>query len=153
MIYEDLPNKKAYAIRAAYLEHEGTAVYLPSLRVDQARNWHESVKAMEKHYCPSENMVYADVEGNIGWFGGSIAPIRPNWNGLLPIGMVNMNGRGWWIQKSYPRYSIRRKGFPWANQFNVPPGYPYIDVSGHEWTDPYRFDRIVEALSPERDLQ
>ena len=74
VIYEDLPNKKAYALRAAYLQHEGTAVYLPSLRVDQARNWHEFVKAMEKHYCPSENMVYADVEGNIRWFGGSIAP-------------------------------------------------------------------------------
>jgi penicillin G amidase len=40
---------------------------------------------MERHYTPSENMVYAEVDGTIGWMGGSIAPLRPNWSGLLPV--------------------------------------------------------------------
>ena len=149
VIYEDLPNKKAYALRAAYLQHEGTSVYLASLRVDQAKNWHEFVKAMEKHYCPSENMVYADVEGNIGWFGGSIAPIRPNWNGLLPVpGNGDYEWDGFLSTKKLPTVFNPKEGFfASANQFNVPPGYPHIGVSAHEWTDHYRFNRIVEVLS------
>ena len=36
VIYEDQENKKAYALRAAYLDHAGTAVYLGSLRINQA---------------------------------------------------------------------------------------------------------------------
>jgi len=77
VIHEDPVRRKAYALRAAYLEFPGTAAYLASLRLNQAQNWNEFVAGMEKHYTPSENMVYADVDGNIGWFGGSIAPIRP----------------------------------------------------------------------------
>src|SRR6266849_5603560 len=98
VLSEDLTHHKAYALRAAYLEHEGTAVYLASLRVDQAQNWEQFVQGMERHYTPSENMVYADVDGNIGWFGCSIAPIRPNWNAS--------GSRGWDLRVGrIPRYS------------------------------------------------
>lgn len=149
VIYEDLANHKAYAVRAAYLEHEGTAVYLASLRVDQAQNWREFERAMEHHYTPSENMVYADRDGNIGWFGCSIAPIRPNWNGLLPVpGNGEYEWRGFLNTKQLPRVFNPPEGFfASANQFNVPEGYKYIDISAHQWTDPYRFNRIVEVLS------
>jgi penicillin G amidase len=149
VIYQDPAHNKAYALRAIYLEHEGTAVYLASLRVDQARNWHEFLKAMYYHYCPSENMVYADVEGNIGWFGGSLAPIRPNWNGLLPVpGNGDFEWNGFLSTKKLPTVFNPDQGFfASANQCNVPPGYPYIGISAHEWTDDYRFDRITEVLS------
>jgi penicillin amidase len=148
VIYQDPAHNKAYALRAAYLEHEGTAAYLASLRIDQAKNWAQFVKAMEKHYCPSENMVYADSKGNIGWFGGSIAPIRPNWNGLLPVpGNGDYEWAGFLSTSKLPRIFNPEEGFfASANQFNVPPGYPYIQYSAHEWTDPYRFNRIEEVL-------
>src|SRR5260370_13650588 len=83
VLSEDRVHHKAYALRAAYLEHEGTAVYLASLRVDQAQNWDEFVAGMERHYTPSENMVYADVDGNIGWVVCTIAPIPPNVHSIL----------------------------------------------------------------------
>ena len=38
---------------------------LASLRLNQAQDWNEFVAGMERHYTPSENMVYADVDGNI----------------------------------------------------------------------------------------
>ena len=34
---------------------------------------------------PSENLVYADVDGNIGWVAAGIAPVRKGWSGLLPV--------------------------------------------------------------------
>ena len=35
--------------------------------------------------APTENQVYADTSGNIGWVPGGLTPIRPNWDGLLPV--------------------------------------------------------------------
>ncbi|MET5013098.1 penicillin acylase family protein, partial [Burkholderia pseudomallei] len=75
-LYEDAAHRKAYALRAAYREFPGTAAYLASLRLDQARDWPSVVAGMRRHYVPGEYMVYADVDGNIGWFGGALAPIR-----------------------------------------------------------------------------
>jgi penicillin amidase len=149
VLFEDITNHKAYALRAAYLEHPGTAVYLAALRVDQAQNWQEFVRAMEYHYCPSENMVYADVKGNIGWFGGSIQAIRPNWNGLLPVsGNGSYEWQGFLPTSLLPRILNPPQGFfASANQYNVPPGYPFTFLSAHEWTDPFRFNRIMEVLS------
>jgi penicillin amidase len=148
VISEDAAHGKAYALRAAYLEHEGTAVYLSSLRIDQARNWDEFVAGMEKHYTPSENMVYADVDGNIGWFGGSIAPLRPNWNGMLPVaGDGTYEWSGYFDTALLPRILNPAEGFfATANEYNIPDGYPYTSFSAHEWTDPFRVDRIKEVL-------
>ncbi len=148
VLSEDLAHHKAYALRAAYLEHEGTAVYLASLRVDQAQNWDQFVQGMERHYTPSENMVYADVDGNIGWFGCSIAPIRPNWNGMLPVpGDGTYEWDGFLDTRLLPRILNPSEGFfASANQYNIPDDYPYTYVSGHEWTEPYRFNRIVDVL-------
>jgi len=148
VICEDSVHHKAYALRAAWLEHEGTAVYLAGLRLDQARNWREFREAMYKHYCPSLNMVYADVEGNIGWFGGSIAPLRPNWNGLLPVpGDGRFEWKGFLDTKRLPyMYNPEEGFFATANQYNVPEGYPRLDVPAHEWAQPSRFNRIAEVL-------
>jgi penicillin amidase len=134
VIYEDLENRKAYALRAAYLEHEGTAVYLGSLRINQARNWQEFLDAMRYHYTPSLNMVYADTGGNIGWIGGSLAPMRPNWKGLLPVtGDGKYEWRGYLDTGKLPAVCNPQEGFfATANQFNLPENYPYVDVSGRE---------------------
>ncbi len=149
VIYEDIPNKKAYAVRAAYLEHEGTAVYLASLRINQARNWDDFKEAMLYHYCPSLNMIYADKDGNIGWYGGALAALRPNWSGLLPVpGNGDYEWDGFLNTKKLPKVFNPKQGFfATANQYNVPPDYAHLDVSAHEWTDPYRFNRVVEVLS------
>lgn len=148
VLSEDPVNHKAYALRAAYLEHEGTAAYLASLRVDQAQNWKEFTAAMEKHYTPSENMAYADVDGNIGWFGGSIAPVRPNWNGLLPVpGNGDYEWDGFLETTKLPRTLNPREGFfASANQYNIPDGYPFTSLSAHEWAEPFRFNRLLDAL-------
>jgi penicillin amidase len=150
VLSEDRVNRKAYALRAAYLEHEGTAAYLASLRIDQAANWNEFVSGMERHYTPSENMVYADVDGNIGWFGGSIAPIRPrpNWNGLLPVpGNGEYEWDGFLDTRFLPRiYNPKEGFFATANQYNIPDDYAYTHYSAREWSDPFRFDRIMEVL-------
>ena len=156
VIHEDPVRRKAYALRAAYLEYPGTAAYLASLRLNQAQNWNEFVAGMEKHYTPSENMVYADVDGNIGWFGGSIAPIRPrnDWSGMLPVpGNGDFEWRGVLPGSALPRAYNPPEGYvATANEYNLPADFAYKDMSARTWAEPYRVQRIREVLADGRRL-
>jgi penicillin amidase len=154
VLQEDVGRHKAYALRAAYLEHEGTAPYLASLRLDQARDWSEFVKAAERSYTPSLNMLYADVDGSIGWFGTSAAPLRRGWTGMLPVpGDGAFEWRGYLDPSKLPRMLNPPAGFlATANEYNLPPGYPHTEVSGREWAPPYRFRRIAEVLGSGRPV-
>lgn len=156
VIHEDLVRHKAYALRAAYLEYPGTAAYLASLRLNQAQNWNEFVAGMEKHYTPSENMVYADVDGNIGWFGGSIAPIRPrgDWSGMLPVpGNGDFEWRGILPGSALPRAFNPPEGYvATANEYNLPADFAYKEMSARTWAEPYRVQRIREVLADGKGL-
>lgn len=145
VLYEDRENHLAYALRAAWLE-VGGAPYLASLRMDQAANWEEFREACRFSHTPSENMVWADRENNIGWQAVGITPIRKNWKGLLPVqGDGRLEWEGYLPIKDLPHVYNPPEGF-WAtaNQNNVPEGYPH-DL-GFQWSEPYRFMRIEEAL-------
>lgn len=65
-------------------QEPGTAAYLASLSLDRARNWKEFQDAMARWKMPDENMIYADVDGNIGWIASGLMP-RRSWSGLLPV--------------------------------------------------------------------
>ena len=54
----------------------GTAGYLAGIALARAGNWQEFRAAMDRYKVPSENMVYADTKGNIGWQVGGLTPIR-----------------------------------------------------------------------------
>ncbi len=148
VLFEDAERHKAYALRAAYLQHEGTAAYLASLRLDQARDWNEFVRGAERHYTPSLNMLYADVDGNIGWLGTSAAPVRKGWIGMLPVpGNGEYEWQGYVAPSKLPRMLNPPSGWiATANQYNLPAGYPHADVAGREWAPPYRYRRIAEVL-------
>ena len=152
VLYVDEAKNKAYAIRAAWLE-PGMAPYFGSIDYMRAGNWDEFLAAMNRWGSPSENQVYADTDGNIGWKPGGLTPIRPNWDGLMP---VPGDGRYEWMgfrdMDELPvEYNPDRKWVGSANQMNLPPGYPNAEKKiGFEWTDPSRFNRIKEVLSADR---
>ena len=125
----------------------GTAGYLGSLSLDRAENWQEFEQAMARWKVPSENIVYADRDGNIGEHSTGLAPLRKNWTGLLP---VPENGDYEWsgfvpsgeLPHSYNPVS----GFvASANHKMIPENYGY--AVGFSWASPERFLRISEVLS------
>jgi penicillin amidase len=75
--------RRAIVVRMVGQE-PGTAAYLASLSLDRARNWKEFQEAMSRWKMPDENMIYADVDGNIGWIASGLMPQR-SWSGLLPV--------------------------------------------------------------------
>lgn len=151
VVFEDSARGLAYAVRAAWLE-PGGAPYLASLRMDQARSWEEFRQACAWSNIPGENMVWADVRGNIGWQAVGIAPIRPRSSGLVP---VPGDGRFEWagylpiLQKPHA-YNPPEGFLATANNNLTPATHPHRNAIGWSWADPYRYARIVEVLSSGR---
>jgi penicillin amidase len=136
---------RALALRWVGAE-PGTAGYLGSLALDRARNWKEFEAAMPRWKVPSENIVYADREGNIGEHSTGLAPLRKNWTGLLPVpGKGDHEWAGLIPNEDLPHSYNPSAGFvATANHKMIPDGYRY--ALGFEWTEPVRYLRIKEVL-------
>src|SRR5204863_1904055 len=138
----------AYALRAAWME-TGSAPYLASLRMDQARTWDEFVDACSYSRIPSENMVWADRAGNIGYQAVAITPLRPNWSGLVPVpGDGRYEWNGFLPIRSLPHAANPEKGYlATANTYLFPPDYPFKEALHYTGADPFRASRISEVLA------
>ena len=146
VIYEDAARHRAYALRWVGME-PGTAGYLAGLSVARAGNWNEFLAAMERYKVPSENIVYADVDGNIGWQAAGLAPIRKGWSGLLPVpGDNGFEWTGFRRMSELPRlYNPPSHLIATANHNILPEGYK--TPLGYEWAMPFRYRRIREMLA------
>ena len=76
--------------------------------------------------APSENQVYADTQGNIGWIAGGRSPLRPNWDGLMPVpGDGRYEWAGFLKGEELPQvYNPAEGWFATANEMNMPAGLP-----------------------------
>jgi len=115
--------------------------------LNRAAGWDDFVRAIERFAAPSQNFVYADVEGNIGYAMSGALPIRASGVGMLPSD--GNSGEGEWSGTIAPSLLPR--------VFNPPAGYitssnNQIDRrwSGfitRDWALPYRTTRLHQLLS------
>jgi penicillin G amidase len=151
VIYEDRANGKTYALRAAWME-PGSSPYLASLRMNQAKTWDEFRDACAYSRMPSENMIWADRTGTIGWQSAGIQPLRRNWSGMLPVpGDGRYEWDGYLPINALPHEVNPARGFvATANHYLFPNDYPYPEAVHYTWADPYRASRITEVLGSGR---
>ena len=139
----------AFAVRAGWLE-PGMAPYFGSVEYMRASNWREFLGALNRWGAPSENQVYADVDGNIGYKPAGLFPRRPNWDGLLPVpGDGRFEWDGFFDMDVLPVEYNPARGFTGsANSMNLPEDYPIERYPmAFEWTEPYRYQRLWQSLS------
>ena len=150
VLHEDRANRRAYALKAAWME-TGGAPYLASLRMNQARTWDEFREACAYNRMPSENMIWADRTGTIGWQAAGIAPLRA-WSGLLPVpGDGRFEWDGYLPITALPHETNPDRGFvATANHYLYPNDYAYPQARHYTWADPYRAHRIEEVLNSGR---
>lgn len=140
--------KRAYAVRSCW-EEPGMAPYFGSVWYMRAKSYGEFQRAMLHWGSPTENMVYADVKGDIGWIPGGLAPIRPNWDGLMPVpGDGRYEWAGFWPGDKLPSLHNPKGGYiTTSNEMDLPVDYPYKERKlGFEWANPSRHARIEEVL-------
>jgi len=139
----------AFAVRAAWLE-PGMAPYFGSIEYMRAQNYREFVGALNRWGAPSENQVYADIDGNIAYKPAGRFPVRHNWDGLLPVpGDGRYEWRGYHDMDVLPEEYNPPRGFTGsANSMNLPPDYPIDRYRiGFEWSHPWRYERLWEVLT------
>lgn len=123
------------------------------LGIARAQNWEQFKAALALYNAPSQNFVYADVEGNIGYMAPARFPIRrPGHSGLMPVpGDGNWDWQGYLPQDQWPQVYNPKEGFiVTANNKVTPANYPH--TISLEWEEPYRAQRIRELILSKEKL-
>jgi penicillin amidase len=149
VIYADADRRRAFAVRSVWGE-PGSSAYFGSIGYETARTWPDFKAALANWGTPSENQIYADTQGHIGWVAVGRTPRRPNWDGLLPVpGDGRYEWQGFLKPDDLPSAYDPPKGwFASANAMNLPEGYPVAERKvGFEWANNARLTRIDEVLA------
>jgi penicillin amidase len=147
IIHEDRAHNVAYALRWVGSE-PGGAGYLAALGIARASNWQQFRKEVARYKVPSENLVYADKAGNIGWIAAGLAPVRKNWSGLFPV--PGDTGEYEWsgflgVDDAPQSFNPASHYIATANHNILPEGYS--KQLSYEWAQPDRFHRIGDMLT------
>ncbi len=119
--------------------------------VDSAQNWDEFRKAFSQLDAPGQNVVYADIDGNIGYQATGRIPIRASGDGSLPASGAD-DAHEWTSYIPFDKmpsiFNPSSGVIATANGRITPDGYPY-SVSSH-WEAPWRTERIYHILESGR---
>jgi penicillin G amidase len=117
------------------------------LKLNEARNWSEFTDALRAFVVPSQNFVYADVDGHIGYYAPGHIPIRASGDGSRPAeGWTGAaEWTGWVPFDELPHlFDPPSHEIITANHRPAPADYRYH--LGFEWPEPYRAQRITDLL-------
>ncbi|HEX6046971.1 MAG TPA: penicillin acylase family protein [Pyrinomonadaceae bacterium] len=138
---------KRYALRWTAFEIAKTKHEI-NYGLNRARDWNEFKTALLSFTAPTQNAVYADVNGHIGYHAAGIVPIRRSGDGSLPYD-GSTNAGDWVDYIPIPKlpnvYDPPSGMIVTANQRIVGTDYPYHLT--HSWAQPYRARRIHDLLS------
>jgi penicillin G amidase len=121
--------------------------------LNRASNWEEFRAAGREWPIAGQNMVYADVDGNIGYQFTGTVPIRAKGSGVAPV--PGWTGEYEWKGTipfdDLPHTFNPERGFvATANHRIVDVDYPYHLT--HDWEIPHRARRIVAMLTAKEKL-
>ena len=141
----DLPENYALALRWTALEPN--KLFRAIWQFNRASNWNEFREASRDFAAPAQNLLYADVDGNIGYQMPGDIPIRAKGDGSLPV-------PGWMDEYEWTGYiPFEEKPF----SYNPPEGYivtannavvdaDYTYLIATVFAHGYRAQRIVDMI-------
>ncbi len=115
---------------------------------NRAGNWADFKAALKKYGGATQNFVYADVKGNIGWYAAGRIPIRRTGDGSLPYDGATTDGDwvGYIPFDELPNLYNPPEGFiVTANQRIVGTSYKYTQLS-RDVASPWRARRIYDLI-------
>ncbi len=117
-------------------------------KLNLATNWEEFREAVRDWDQPPQNVVYADIQGNIGYVMAGAIPVRAKGQALLP-------SPGWTGEYEWTGYipfdelpqtfNPEQHFIVTANNRVVDDTYPHYIT--HEWLNGYRAQRIRDLLT------
>jgi len=146
-----IPDNFALALQWTALEP--SCIFCSIWEINLAGNWEEFREAARKFSVPSQNLLYADVEGNIGYQMPGNIPIRvEGHDGTLPV--PGWNGDYEWLgyipfEELPHTYNPSRGYIVTANNAVVGKEYPYLITE--QWNHGFRAQRIVTLIENTED--
>jgi penicillin G amidase len=138
---------------------EWTALQPHSLRftflnLDRAENWQSFTESLRDFSGPMQNVVYADVDGNIGYYAAGWIPLRNEGDGSVPEpgDSDDYDWTGYVPFEDLPHAFNPPGGLiATANGRVVPDGYRFFIT--HDWAPPFRTARIFQLLESGHDFE
>ncbi len=123
------------------------------MMLNRAKNWEEFREALKYWAVPSQNFVYADREGNIGYQMPGWIPIRAQGQGLVPV--PGWTGEYEWegyipFEELPHDYNPPTHYIVTANNKVIGDQYPYF--ISRDWDIGHRAQRIREFLEAKSTL-
>lgn len=144
--------KDYLAVRWVALQNSDTTIQ-SFIKLNYAQNWQEFTEALKDFVAPSQNIVYADTAGNIGYYLPGLVPLRKTWSGEYPVPLdQNHRWSGYIPFEKLPHAYNPPEGFiASANNKIVDDSYPYSLT--YNWLEaPYRINRILDLIRDNKAL-
>ena len=119
--------------------------------LDRADDWSGFEAAVDDFDSPSQNVVYADVDGNIGYALSGRLPVRSSGDGTMPS--AGGSGSAWMeggARPLLPRALNPESGFIASSNNEIDRGASAMIT--RDWAAPYRAARLTEVLGPAKGL-
>ena len=127
--------------------YEGGQTAEAFYRINRAQSWEDFSDAIKLMDAPSQNFIYGDTEGNIGYYLSGKIPLRERESALFPYPAWKEEGswQGFLAEENKPIvFNPQEQSIVTANHNITPVDYPfYISM---DWDVPYRADRVKELL-------
>lgn len=136
-----------YLLSMRWVGHEISNEARTFLLINRAKNWQEFQRALQTFACPAQNFIYADIDGNIGYYAAGKLPVRKSKGQTLPFaGWTDENDWKSFVPfEEMPHSYNPPEGFiATANNKIIDDSYPY-HISTH-WEPSWRVQRITELL-------
>jgi penicillin amidase len=131
-----IPGEKR-TIALKWVLFDPAASQVPFFDIDSAQNWDEFRRAFSHFGSPGQNVVYADVEGHIGYQATGFVPLRP------------------WAAPPSSSQSVvapADDAQPPADGAKAPEAYVGLPLQGtdnaHEWAGYIPYDKLPSAFDP-----
>jgi len=126
--------------------YDPSTVTLPLYAIDSAQNWEQFRAAFALFGGPPQNVVYGDVDGNIGYQAIGKVPKRPGGLAALPISDTSHEWQGYIPFEKMPSVYNPPSGIlATANSRVTPDNDP--NPLTLDWAAPYRNERIWKVLA------
>lgn len=115
------------------------------LRINKAVNWGEFLDALRLYQSPPQNVVFADIKGDIGFINAGLVPIRKKGDGTMPVD--GASGTYDWKSvvpfEEWPHLYNPASGFVF-NANNAVVSMNSKNFYGTDWEEPYRAMRLQQ---------
>lgn len=142
-----LLKEKNVAMSMAWTGHWNTTEMDAWIKLNTMENWEDFSRGVRDFGVPGQNIVYADINGNIGWRPAVYIPVRKDGHTMVPRpgNDPDYDWKGKVPFEEMPYLYNPKKGYiSTANNKTIGDEFPYY-ISGF-WADPSRIEQINRRL-------